>query len=303
MGEPQAEDRWIVSRANACASEVSRALDSFDFAAVGAVLYRFVWNDFCDWYVELAKVRLRSGPEAARRTAATLGSVLSDTLHLLHPVTPFVTEHLFARLRLAMDRKDLWNGGRPEADLLTRSAFPHGTGRRDRKLEERFEALQRLVSGVRKLRADAGLPPDLRLRVQVEESRRLAGFGALLAECREPVASLARLTSVSVASPGDAPLPPGPEPGAGRVSIVDPAFEAHTTLGEAVDLEALRQRVERQLGRLGKERESTRKRLSNPGFLAGADPAVVDQARGRLASLEDQTERLRELAGQLGGGR
>ena len=303
LGEPQAEDRWIVSRANACANEVSRALDSFDFAAVGAVLYRFVWNDFCDWYVELAKVRLRSGPEAARRTAATLGRVLSDTLHLLHPVTPFATEHLFARLRRAMDRKDLWNGGRPEADLLTRSAFPHGTGRRDRKLEERFEALQRLVSGVRKLRADAGLPPDLRLRVEVEESRRLAGFGALLAECREPVASLARLASVSVASPGDAPVPPAPEPGAGRVSIVDPAFEAHTTLGEAVDLEALRQRVERQLGRLGKERESTRKRLSNPGFLAGADPAVVDQARGRLASLEDQTERLRELAGQLGGRR
>gem|GEM_PF-6047136 len=84
---------------------------------------------------------------------------------------------------------------------------------------------------------------------------------------------------------------------------MDPAFEAHTTLGEAVDLAALRDRVERQLGRLGKERESTRKRLSNPGFLAGADPAVVDQARRKLASLEDQTERLRELAGQLGGGR
>ena len=84
---------------------------------------------------------------------------------------------------------------------------------------------------------------------------------------------------------------------------MDPAFEAHTTLGDAVDLEALRHRVERQLGRLGRERENTRKRLSNAGFLAGADPTVVDQARGKLASLEDQTERLRELAGQLGGGR
>ena len=303
MGEPQAEDRWIVSRAKACAAEVRGSLDSFDFAAVGAVLYRFVWNDFCDWYVELAKVRLRSGPEAARRTAATLGSVLNDTLHLLHPVTPFVTEHLFARLRLAMDRKGLWNGERPAADLLTRSAFPQGRGGRDRKLEERFAALQRLVSGIRKLRADAGLPPDLRLRVSVEESPRLAGFGALLAECREPVVSLARLTSVSVVPPGN-PSAPDVEPGAaGRVSIVDPAFEAHTALGEAVDLEALRQRVDKQLGRLGKERESTRKRLSNPGFLAGADPAVVDRARGRLASLDDQTERLRELAGQLGGGR
>lgn len=304
VGEPQAEDRWIVSRANACASEVRTALDGFDFAVVGSVLYRFVWNDFCDWYVELAKVRLRSGPEAARRTAATLGSVLSDTLHLLHPVTPFVTEHLFARLRLAMDRKNLWNGERPEADLLARSPFPDARGRRDRKLEERFAALQRLVSGIRKLRADAGLPPDLRLRVSVAESPRLAGFGALLAECREPVASLARLSSVSVVPPGGAPSPPDLEPdAAGRVSIVDPAFEVQTALGEAVDLGALRHRVDKQLGRLGKERESTRKRLSNPGFLAGADPAVVDQARGRLASLDDQTERLRELAGQLGGGR
>lgn len=304
VGEPQAEDRWIVSRANACASEVRTALDSFDFAVVGSVLYRFVWNDFCDWYVELAKVRLRSGPEAARRTAATLGSVLSDTLHLLHPVTPFVTEHLFARLRLAMDRKNLWDGERPEADLLARSPFPDARGRRDRKLEERFAALQRLVSGIRKLRADAGLPPDLQLRVSVAESPRLAGFGALLAECREPVASLARLSSVSVVPPGGAPSPPDLEPdAAGRVSIVDPAFEVQTALGEAVDLGALRHRVDKQLGRLGKERESTRKRLSNPGFLAGADPAVVDQARGRLASLDDQTERLRELAGQLGGGR
>ncbi len=306
MGEPQAEDRWIVSRASACASEVRRALDSFDFAAVGAVLYRFVWNDFCDWYVELAKVRLRSGPEAARRTAATLGVVLGDTLHLLHPVTPFVTEHLFARLRLAMDRKNLWSGGQPEADLLARSAFPAAGGMRDRTLEERFEALQRLVSGVRKLRADAGLPPDLRLAVSVRESRGLAGFGTLLSECRGPVCSLARLTSVSVVPPDEdlSPLPArADEPDtAGRVSIVDPAFEARTHLGQAVDLEALGRRVDKQLGRVNKERESTRKRLSNPGFLEGADPAVVDKARGRLASLNDQAERLTELAGQLSAG-
>ncbi len=305
LGEPQAEDRWIVSRASACVSEVRTALDCFDFAAVGAVLYRFVWNDFCDWYVELAKVRLRSGPRAARRTAATLGGVLSDTLHLLHPVTPFVTEHLFSRLRIAMDRKNLWSGQRPEADLLARSTFPATGGTRDQRLEERFEALQRLVSAIRKLRADAGLPPDLRLAVSVRESRGLAGFGALLSECRGPVASLARLSSISVALPDASwPSPTTSTSGvdaAGRVSIVDPAFEAQTALGQAVDLDAVRRRVEGQLQRLTKERESTRKRLANPGFLKGADPAVVDKVRERLASLNDQTERLTELAGQLGG--
>ena len=304
LGEPQVEDRWIVSRASACVSEVRTALDCFDFAAVGAVLYRFVWNDFCDWYVELAKVRMRSGPRAARRTAATLGRVLSDTLHLLHPVTPFVTEHLFSRLRIAMDRKNLWSGQRPEADLLARSTFPATGGTRDQRLEERFEALQRFVSAIRKLRADAGLPPDLRLAVSVRESRGLAGFGALLSECRGPVAALARLSSISVAlSDASWPSPTTSTSGvdgAGRVSIVDSAFEAQTALGQAVDLDAVRRRVEGQLQRLTKERESTRKRLANPGFLAGADPAVVDKLRGRLASLNDQTERLTELAGQLG---
>ena len=304
LGEPQVEDRWIVSRASACVSEVRTALDCFDFAAVGAVLYRFVWNDFCDWYVELAKVRMRSGPRAARRTAATLGRVLSDTLHLLHPVTPFVTEHLFSRLRIAMDRKNLWSGQRPEADLLARSTFPATGGTRDQRLEERFEALQRFVSAIRKLRADAGLPPDLRLAVSVRESRGLAGFGALLSECRGPVAALARLSSLSVAS-SDASWPSPTTStsgvdGAGRVSIVDSAFEAQTALGQAVDVDAVRRRVEGQLQRLTKERESTRKRLANPGFLKGADPAVVDKLRGRLASLNDQTGRLTELAGQLG---
>ena len=304
LGEPQVEDRWIVSRASACVSEVRTALDCFDFAAVGAVLYRFVWNDFCDWYVELAKVRLRSGPRAARRTAATLGGVLSDTLHLLHPVTPFVTEHLFSRLRIAMDRKNLWSGQRPEADLLARSTFPATGGTRDPRLEERFEALQRFVSAIRKLRADAGLPPDLRLAVSVRESRGLAGFGALLSECRGPVAALARLSSISVAlSDASWPSPTTSTSGvdgAGRVSIVDSAFEAQTALGQAVDLDAVRRRVEGQLQRLTKERESARKRLANPGFLEGADPAVVDKVRERLASLNDQTERLTELAGQLG---
>ena len=302
MGEPRAEDRWIASRASACAAEVRSALDSFDFAAVGSVLYRFVWNDFCDWYVELAKIRLRADSETARRAAATLGGVLSDTLHLLHPVTPFVTEHLFSHLRPAMDRRNLWSGRRPDADLLARSGFPAGDGSRDRTLEDRFDALRRLVTGVRKLRADAGLPPDLKLAVSMRESRGSSGLGALLAECRGPVCSLARLSSISVVSPGEAWPAAGVDSAgarAGRVSIVDTAFEARTDLGDAVDFEAVLLRVEKQLHQLTRERQGTRKRLSNPGFLGGADPAVVERTRERLASLTDQTERLTELAGQL----
>ena len=298
MAEPRAEDRWITSRAAACAAETRSSLDLFDFASVGSLLYHFVWNDFCDWYVELAKARLRSGPAVARRTAATLGRTLSDTLHLLHPVTPFVTEHLFGRLRPAMDRKRLWGNRRPGSGLLARSVFPTADGQRDEPLETRFDALRRLVTGVRKLRADAGLPAGRRLGLQVRESPELPGFGALLGDCSAPVRAFGRLESLSVVAEQD-PWPRPAGAGSNEVSIVDAAFEARTALGDAVDLKMVRDRLEAQLRRVEKERQASRNRLANRGFLARADPAVVAEARTRLSSLTDQHWRLSQLAAQL----
>ncbi len=298
LAAPAAEDRWIASRAAGAAAEVRRALDGFDFAAVGSVLYRFVWNDFCDWYVELAKARLRAGPAEARRTAATLGRVLADTLRLLHPVTPFVTESLFASLRSAMSARDLGGAAGAPPSLLARSRFPGADRPRDEPdepLEARFEALRRLVSSVRKLRADAGLPPDLPLAVAVRETRALAGFGTLLAECSAPVRAFARLGSLAVVG-GNGTWPEA----TGPVSIVDPAFEARADLGGAGDLEGVRRRVAAQLRKVGRERTATEKKLANRAFRTRADPAVVEKTKSRLASLRDQQRRLEELAGQLG---
>ncbi len=294
---PAPEDRWIESRAAACSAEVRRALDEFDFASVGSTLYRFVWNDFCDWYVELAKARRRDGPAAARRTAATLGRVLNRVLHLLHPVAPFVTEFLFTRLVTAMDEKALWEDDRPDAEVLARSAFPAGDDPRAPELEGRFEALQRLVSSVRKLRADAGLPPDLRLPVSVRESPALPGFAELLAGCRTPVMALGRFASLEVVGEAPGARPDAPASG---IQIVDPGFEAWTRLGEAVDLSAVRRRVESQLGQIRKQAAGSQKRLENPRFVERADPAVVAEQRARLDSLTDQAARLEALATQLG---
>lgn len=296
--EPAPEDRWIASRAAACTAEVRAALDGFDFASVGSVLYRFVWNDFCDWYVELAKARMRSGPRAARRTAATLGTVLNRVLHLLHPVAPFVTEALYPRLRTAMDARDLWvEGGRPGAEVLARSPFPEADLPRDEELEEHFEGLRRLVSGVRKLRADTGLPPDLRIHVAVRASAALPEFGALLAGCRIPVTALGRFASLKlITTSGEN----GGDDERRGIQIVDPGFEAWAGLGEAADLSAVRQRVAAQLTRVGKEAAASRKRLRNPRFLERADPAVVAEARARLASAADQERRLLGLRDQLG---
>lgn len=291
---PSPEDRWIRSRAASCTRDVRSALDGFDFAGVGSVLYRFVRNDFCDWYVELAKARMRTGPAAARRTAATLGSVLNRVLHLLHPVAPFVTEMLYPRLRAAMDARTLWEEDRPGAEVLARSRFPAADAMSEPELEDRFAALRRLVTAVRKLRADAGLPPDRKLPVEVRESPELPGFAALVEGCRAPVAALGRFSRLGTLAEA-----PAEEASAGAIRIVDPGFVAWTRLGEAADLSAVRKRVGAQRRRIAKQAAACRRRLADHRFVERADPAVVAAQRTRLASFASQEDRLTALAAQL----
>ncbi len=273
---PAAEDRWIRSRLASCAEEVADALDRFDFAAVGSSLYRFVWNDFCDWYVELAKARLRLDPAGA--TTRTLADVLGTSLRLLHPVAPFVTEFLHARLERALGA---------EPSLLARAPFPRRAGTRDAGLERDFDAVRRLVASIRKLRSDAGARPDLPVRLSLRAGR---GPAALLTDVEGPLARVGRLESLEIV-PRDRAWPPS-----GSIGIVDPDCEAAVALGGDVDLEAVRTRAEAQLARIRNQIQGSRRRLANPKFVERADPAIVAEHRARLASLVDQEERLEALA-------
>lgn len=294
--EPAAEDRWIVSRAAGCAGEVRTVLEGYDFAAVGSLLYRFVWNDFCDWYLELAKSRMRTGPAAARRTAATLGEVLDRTLRLLHPVAPFVTEVLHERLRTARAKVGFADA-RAGGEVLARAEFPAGDAPRDEELESRFEALRELVTSVRRLRADAGLAPDQALPVAVRETAEVPGLGTLLRDTAGPVGSLGRMAPLRVVGPEE-PWPPG-NGGGGRVSLVERRFEASVELGAAADPAALRERVAAQRRRVAADREKLGKRLANPRFRERAEPAVVRESEERAAALAAQEARLGALLSRM----
>ena len=294
--EPAAEDRWIVSRAAGCAGEVRTALEGYDFAAVGSLLYRFVWNDFCDWYLELAKSRMRTGPAAARRTAATLGEVLDRTLRLLHPVAPFVTEVLHERLRTARAKVGFADA-RAGGAVLARAEFPAGDAPRDEELESRFEALRELVTSVRRLRADAGLAPDQALPVAVRETAEVPGLGTLLRDTAGPVGSLGRMAPLRVVGPEE-PWPPG-NGGGGRVSLVERRFEASVELGAAAEPAALRERVAAQRRRVAGDREKLGKRLANPRFRERAEPAVVRESEERAAALAAQEARLGALLSRM----
>ena len=224
--------------------------------------------------------------------------MLDETLRLLHPVVPFVTEVLHERLGAALSESRLGDSAAPPAPLLARAQFPSADGERDLGLEERFEALQRLVTSVRRLRADAGLPPDQPLPVRVRETPD--GFAALLRDTTGPVQALGRMDPLTVATPeeaGSAAANTTP----GWVSLVESGFEISVELGSAADPATLSARIEKQRRRSAADAAKLAKRLTSPGFVERADTAVVEETRDRLAALRAREERLATLAAEMAG--
>src|SRR5262249_3399482 len=148
-------DRWILSRLHQVAAEVDAHFADFDFAKVCEVLYHFAWDEFCDWYVELAKVPLARGGAEAATTRRVLGEVLDVLLRLLHPVTPFVAEELGVAL----------TGGESVVVASWPSAEPAA---RDVAAETEIASLQRLVTEVRRFRSDQGLKPGQRVTAELD---------------------------------------------------------------------------------------------------------------------------------------
>jgi valyl-tRNA synthetase len=281
---PAVEDRWILSRTATTIATTRRAIEEFDFGTLAQELYRFVWNDYCDWYLELTKPRITGGdPKAARRAAHVLGTTLAQILRMLHPVTPFITEELWSMLLPAMDAKDLWMGKRPGSDLLIleRAAVPESAP--DPGIESRFEALQRLVGRVRTSRANARLAESVRLSASV---RPLEGeLRSVLSETASVVSGLANLGSLSF-------VEGKPE---GAIAFVDPAFELYLDLGKHVDVDAERKRIDKEIAETRAKLEQVAKKLENPRFLAGAKPEVVEEQRARDLEYREILGKLEEM--------
>ena len=290
VAEPTVEDRWIASRTASTVRQVRRALEGYDFAPVGHTLYRFIWNDYCDWYLELTKARMTGDdPKAARRAAHELGVTLAEILRMLHPVAPFITEELWGKLLEAMDAKNLWLGQRPQSDLLILETAPKGKREPDSALEEAFASLQRLVGGVRTSRAHARISEKVRLTATVKP---LADGFEELVETTAPVLSrLANLGSLTLAD----------KKPAGSVGIVDPAFDLYVALGEHVDIEAEMKRIEKEMIGLRKKLAQVSNKLDNPKFLAGASPEVVSEQRVKHQELSDMLEKLEAMKKDYAG--
>ncbi len=265
-------NRWIRSQTTAAAHAVTTALDGADFAEAASVLYRFIWNVVCDWYLELAKPILNGGEGRAKaQTRATIAWALDQALRLLHPISPFITEELWEQTA---------EFGPARTTLLIEAPWPDlPAAWIDAEAEAEIDWLIALITEVRSVRAEMNVPPSakppLTLIAPDAETR------SRLARNRERLCSLARLDAVREADAAPA--------GAVLLGGVGAAL----SVAGFIDLAAERARLEKAAANAEQDIARTAKKLANPDFIARAKGEVVEAERAKLAEAEATLARLK----------
>jgi valyl-tRNA synthetase len=271
-------NRWIRGQVVQTQNEVTAALSDCAFDDAASALYRFIWNVFCDWYLELAKPILNGADEAAKaETRAMAAWTLEQCLKLLHPVSPFVTEALWAQF------------GEPGGLLIAARWPDHPAGWIDAAADAEIGWLIDLVTAVRSVRAEMNVPPKARptlvLAALTEASR------ALLDRYRPLILTLARLGAADEIEA----LP------ANAVPFIIGEATGALLIADLIDIPAERARLTKEIAALDQDIERTAKKLGNADFVARAKPEVVEENRERLAGAEAAKAKLVEALGRLEG--
>jgi valyl-tRNA synthetase len=264
-------DRWILSRLAAVITETDALFEEFEFAKVSEILYHFAWDEVFDWYLELAKVTLNGADEAAAGlTRRVLGHVLDQLLRLIHPIMPFVTDELWTAL----------TGGDSVMIADWPSAVPADA---DPAAEAVIESLMRLVTSVRRFRADQGLRPSQAVPAAFEGMA-----GSTLAPHEASIRALLRLTG-----------PPGDFSPNASVEAEGVTVRLDTSSG--IDVAAERRRLTKDLAAAQTDAEISERKLSSQSFVEKAPPEVVAKSRDRLAAAQAEIARLEERLAALAG--
>jgi valyl-tRNA synthetase len=267
----QIVNRWAIGKLAQAAARTRASLAEYRFNEAAGALYRFTWDEFCDWYLELAKPLLAGEDEDARtETRACAAWLLAQLLHLLHPLAPFITEELWQR-----------RYGAP-GGMLIAAAWPAlDETSADADAETEIDWLIRAISALRVARSELGVPPAIKLRLQVHDAA--AATAARLQRHREALLRLARLSGLDTVD--------GAPPKGALQLIVDEATFALPLAG-VIDLDEERRRLDRELAKATAELERYDQKLANPKFLERAPADVVDEQRLRRAEAEQVRQKL-----------
>jgi len=264
------EDKWILSQFNTLTREITDNLDKFELGIAVQKLYDFIWDIFCDWFIELAKIRLQKGGDEAKTARAVLVYVMSETLKLLHPFMPFITE-------------EIWQTLPHDGETIMKSAWPvFDDALVFTKEEEQMNMIMDAIRAIRNRRAEMNVPPSRKAHVYVATEKKDIFDKA--------VVFMQRLASASDVTVGDSFNLEG------SVSIVTAEAKIYIPMGDLVDFEAERKRLNKEKEAAEKKLSQINGKLNNPGFLAKAPQNVID---GQKADAEKLTEKIKMIEESL----
>ena len=273
----ETEDKWILSKLNRVVKEVCDNMDSFELGVAAGKIYDFIWDDYCDWYIELTKPRLNGDDEAAKESAQrVLLYVLVEILKLLHPFMPFITE-------------EIWQALPHEGDALMMQSYPEYSEKLNFPEDEaNFGMVMDAIKAVRARRSEMNVPPSRKSHLIIVTDRAKA-----FTDGEKFICKLAYASGVEVR----AELPESTD---GMVSVITDNARMFMPMAELVDLEKERARMEKELANAKKQLDGQNAKLANENFVSRAPEKVVNAEREKKAKLEALIENLEESLKNLG---
>ena len=274
-------DRWILSKVNTLAKDVTENMDKYELGIAVQKVYDFIWEEFCDWYIEIAKVRLykkEEDPKAANAALWVLKTVLANALKMLHPYMPFITEEIFCTLC-------------PEEETIMLAPWPEYTEEWNFAKEEAdVETIKVLVKGIRNIRSEMNVPPSRKAKYFIVSPD--ADVCELFASHKDIYSQLISASEIDVQA-DKAGIPED------AVSVVIPNAVVYIPLEELVDMAKERERLEKEKAKLAKELARSNGMLNNEKFLSKAPQAKVDEEKAKLEKYKQMMEDVENRLAQL----
>jgi valyl-tRNA synthetase len=269
------EDRWILSQLNRTIQEIDDSVARFNVSEAMRSLHGFVWSEYCDWYIELAKLRLRRDDDATVK--AILLHVLDNIVRLLHPTMPFITEELWSRLR-------------PDEGSIMTAPWPEADGEIDENSEAIVRRFQDLVRALRAIKVEHDVPQSQRVPAEIGAGP----YSDEIADLEERIVNLARLSSLEVVEH----LPAGAD---GRARSITPAgIEAAIDLGGVVDIDLERERLAKKIAQAENDIARAAAKLADDAFVTKAPEPIVAKERRKLEGAQASKEKLEQQLQALG---
>lgn len=279
-GEKSVADKWILTRLNETIEHVTKLADKYEFGEVGRILYNFIWDDFCDWYIEMAKLPLYGEDEAAKKTTRSiLAYVLDNTMRLLHPFMPFITE-------------EIWQSLPHEGESITVAKWPEVSPElSDKEAANDMRLLVDIIRAVRNIRAEVNTPMSKQVKLFIKAKDE--NIQSQLEKNRAYVERFCNPSELVIST---------------EVSLDEKAMTAVVTGAELIlplegliNIEEEIARLEKEYDKLNKEVERVQKKLNNQGFIAKAPAKVVEEERAKEQDYVEKREAVQSRIAELRG--